>query len=1079
MTVTGDSGAIPERLMAESIISRVRVTAAEWVAEACVAVGADGSFHAQLEAPGGSTLLIQALREADACTGQTLEGSAIAIMRVADDTVTDSETLSFSTLGQVGFDDPVRWRATGELRGPAPHVAFELPDGSPDVCLRPMLYLYRLFDGDGGYAGQVNVNVHGPVLTPTGMPIETSHGSEGYYEALELAAGGCVPLPNRVELEDVTAGLEDGWYLPRIAFELLTPDGSFIPDRFLNAPGAGDTTVLFERNTGFGYLPLLAVGQPTTPQLPTTLLNETPSWGAGGTRGVVAIEDAGRFALGSRRSLNSVFVASLRDPLSGRPIRYSLEPFLPTLAYTGFAGALTEPPLLALDPADTGEISISVTDPAGEQRELMTDAPVQPYIAASWFNAYPVELSFSGPAHTLGLTTLDALPVDFDQYGVHSVHVDGVVRTVHGQELSIGGTYEIVVAEPLELSVGTFHGTPLEIGDAWSPVVVVRPGVPAEIEIEITHYVNGDPQLGSVTTLAGTANRYGYFAAEDTWSPVEHGEYRVDVAATYVDPADGTLWMASQSAASIVATPGSELIGRGEPNTQLAELAGDQVLRKWFFTRTFDPACGEAACDEIAEPLARTVGPYPFFGGDVAWLADLSPITPSVTVYDPGETMAGIAPHLQELAYCLPAGCPTEDVIEQNTYSLRSATAAGAGAHHRPDDVVTWAYWYSSSVRPDVSVFHAASEDHAEHNHWYGHDSYNCQIGLACQAAFTPGPFELGDRNGDEAGDVKLLFGGVVLKSAEEQHFVPYASMAVIVPEATKAADGTWVFGDEKGNRICPPYQGAAGGLGTCGPLLRHGDQEVDLFVTPTGTRPGSILESGDRFVFTGQTWPTLDVLVDVTVTTPSGEVVELSDRASSVGYVDMVDQSFEVTEPGVYEVHVSATQDGPVPSTGISPDPPLVADGRTLQEEYGYGGPLSAVLGTRDSAYQFFVVSDRAPKAITTEIDTFLRPGYVGSLHVKTVSFTQELPAGTDAAWYSLTAPGLIIDKGRVETADRRLTVAISQDWLDENGHENVILGADSLTFSVAYEIGSEWRGNTLNLRGFSALGGPPATRN
>ena len=68
--------------------------------------------------------------------------------------------------------------------------------------------------------------------------------------------------------------------------------------------------------------------------------------------------------------------------------------------------------------------------------------------------------------------------------------------------------------------------------------------------------------------------------------------------------------------------------------------------------------------------------------------------------------------------------------------------------------------------------------------------------------------------SGDEEGDLKLTFGGAVLRTEEEQHFAPYASFAVLT-RGGNYEDGVLVSGDEKGARVCPPYQGAAGGLGT------------------------------------------------------------------------------------------------------------------------------------------------------------------------------------------------------------------------------------------------------------------------
>jgi hypothetical protein len=295
--------------------------------------------------------------------------------------------------------------------------------------------------------------------------------------------------------------------------------------------------------------------------------------------------------------------------------------------------------------------------------------------------------------------------------------------------------------------------------------------------------------------------------------------------------------MGARSAASIVATPDTPVIAHGERNTDFLDLEAGRVPRIWYFFRSFDPECPPTQGD------CEGGGMYPFFTGDVMWLTDGRPLGPTITVDLPADVLERVAPNLAPHERCLRGGCIAFD--DQRV--LISDTSRGSGSHFRPDDVTSWSYWYSSTIRADVSVFHAATEFRSEHNSWYGGDSYNCQIGLSCFGA-------LGGFAGDEEGDVKLMLGGAVLKTAGEQHFAPYASFAVLI-EAGNFEDGVLVSGDEKGDRICPPYQGAAGGLGTCGPILTHRGREVDLFITPMGTRPGSVLEPGDLFTFSGQAW--------------------------------------------------------------------------------------------------------------------------------------------------------------------------------------------------------------------------------
>ncbi len=1069
VTVTGQTGAVPLG-QPDRPWDSVIVVAVEWGTQDCVDRRSDGSFDAQLEAPVGSTLYVMPI-ERGHCVGQGIQTGPAAVLAVPGTSAIAPDSGSFATLGRAGSE--LKWSAQGSLTGPGRSVEFVVHDGPGEECLMPRIHLYRLFDAEGGYVTQVNVNVHGPVLTPTGLPIESSEGASGFYEVLEFVdASDCLRSDQALTPASLPESLETGWYLPRIMFGLRNPDGPVDFGQWTNTPPGGGLD--FEGNTGFGYLPMFSVGTSAVPRLPATLLNEAPSWGAAGIRGVVADEDTGRFALGSRRSFAGPFIASPTDPLSGQSVHYTLEPYLPTVGYTGFAAPMPEP-LFRLDVDDPGRLSISLTTPDGATQNLAQDAEVEMFVASAWFAGYPVELPFSGPSHTVGLTTsLDAPDMEFEQFGLHTVRIDGTLQSSRGDQFVIEGSYDVWVAEPLDLSLGVFEGTPLEVGDAWNPTVIVEPGVPAEVTFEISHYPDGDPDRLETHTVSGTANRFGYFASDQAWRPTEHGEYRVDVTASYVDPVDGTLWMGTRSSASIVATPDTPMIAHGERNSELASATGDLLLRTWFFNRRTDLECDEEVCDPDSDESGLE---YPFFSGDVVWLLDGRPIIPVVTFDGPADFFPPF-PNLGEATYCFPEGC----VEAPDTHSLLSDTSEGLGTHQRPDDVTSWAYWYSTSIRADISVFSAVAEGKGgEHIHWYGHDTYSCQIGLVCRDSYFKPPQGGrggGDAKGDEEGDVKLLFGGAVLKTVDEQHLVPYASMAVIIEESSSSESGDLTFGDDKGGRICPPYQGAVGGLGTCGPLLTHYGRDVDLFITPTGTRPGNVLEPGDLFTFSGQAWPTLDVAVEVTVTGPDGDVRQFVNRANAVGYVDAEGMSFVVEEPGVYEVHVSAIQDRPVPSTGLAPDPALVADGRTTMDAYGYQDPLSAVLGSLDSTYRFYVVEEFGNSPIGSHISVlygepgeFSIYGWPGS-YVEKVTFDYELPPGANGGHYSLTAPGLLIEEGTTPESGK-FALEVDQGDLYDAGFTQIILGADTLQLSIAYETADGWEAQILNQRGFSPLGG------
>ena len=228
------------------------------------------------------------------------------------------------------------------------------------------------------------------------------------------------------------------------------------------------------------------------------------------------------------------------------------------------------------------------------------------------------------------------------------------------------------------------------------------------------------------------------------------------------------------------------------------------------------------------------------------------------------------------------------------------------------------------------------------------------------------------------------------------------------------------------------------------------------------------MLEPGDLFTFSGQAWPTLDVAVEVTVTSPDGTEQVFQNRANTVGYVDPMNMSFVVEEPGVYEVHVTATQDRAIPSTGLAPDPALVADGRTTMDVYGYEHPLSAVLGSNDSTYRFYVVDSKAVTPIRSR--TSVSDSRGGS-YVEGITFQYEFPEGATEAHYSLTAPGLLVHQETV--SGDSVDIALGQQYLYDLGFTEIILGADTLQLSIAYETVDGWAAQILNQRGFSSLGG------
>src|SRR5690606_33946037 len=113
------------------------------------------------------------------------------------------------------------------------------------------------------------------------------------------------------------------------------------------------------------------------------------------------------------------------------------------------------------------------------------------------------------PVDVYRLTTLNPSfrSYIFDQYGEYSITLAGNVEVVWGNRYDGGGTYNLLVAEVMELTLPMLPGTPFEVGDTFDAGLVVAPGMPAEVTITARIYpLDGSDMLETVIT--GTANRF-------------------------------------------------------------------------------------------------------------------------------------------------------------------------------------------------------------------------------------------------------------------------------------------------------------------------------------------------------------------------------------------------------------------------------------------------------------------------------------------------------------------------------------------------------------------------------------------
>jgi hypothetical protein len=826
-----------------------------------------------------------------------------------------------------------------------------------EVGLQPMA-----ISADGGRGANQNIaalhsnNGWSNLLTPTGLAIDNLRG-DFTLETVTIPAAQVLRRGGQL-----VSGFR---FSPRIPADL--PPGLYVPV-FQGRAQIGDGEVFAWEESGvfgqsandlrepFTRLPLvLNMGGVESARLLFTLLHDHPS---DGSRGILPDEDSGHAALSNRVRFNST---SYILP----PGTYPLEPYL--LNQQPNAYDLTGAPLLPLL-FPGGRLQATITRPDGFIEELPGAPIVQNRLSTSALDERD-RFGAQSPLNAYRLTTLNPAYTryPFERYGEHQIRLTGTVEDIFGNRYTGGGTYQVVIAEPLDLSPGVLPGTPFHVGDALFAGGRVSPGVPADVTVHIVHHALEGGRIAE-RTYEMTADTHGYFAPGGEVLVFDvPGEYVIDYEARYTD-AQGRLWAASLRSAGVVASADSGLIARGQRGVYGRDTFGtrsDDYRPAWFTTAQFPPDMTAAA--------RRSLMPYyPYHSGDVAFVPARreSGLRPALNIHDRDgayqDWLMGTMP-----GYISAGGISLDWLAALDELPLTPVLGGPRttyGTALMPGLIVNNAYAYISAVRPDVTVrqFVLGSDDDALALHWDADDPYNGQIGAGV--------------GGDRPGDYMFLFGGTVVHNPEAgvRHAAAYASLAVVVNADSPAG-------------VYPPYGGAAGGADS-GPLLTVRGEEIDVFFHPTGARPGQVMPVGTPLVIAGQVAPTLQSEVLVEITSPGGERRMFSGLSSPTGYFYDPANDFTVDEIGVWSVRISATPTG-VSSAGM-PEPPL---------------PVSGVLGTADRTFLVFVVpEDGEPLEPGSDRDTSFRPGAA-------FNFALPVPAGwTDVQLYhSVTTPSYVLESG------------------------------------------------------------------
>ncbi|HHS96966.1 MAG TPA: hypothetical protein ENK08_03580, partial [Chloroflexi bacterium] len=910
---------------------------------------ASGAFTATLYAPLGSSLLIKydptgarvaqaweasgsAGLEADVSELNPLPGAILPVgpTRTGND---------FYTAGSFRDEKPDRWTGwsvTGTLHTPSGTTAVQpsqtltveayIRVTAPAItCTDPVTFdipfhlrLKYLFQADGRpNPSGIWFNAH--LFTPTGLPIEHER-EDGQYRQITVTTftnGVCVGthtfVASRTVPFSVPAGLPDGTY----RVEALVTRGSL--------PLATGVRMLpiWYHVLPLATMPSITLGDPAPPHIPWTLLADYP---VNGHRGIQAYEDEGIFQMPTRVLFPPHLVVVPRlDERTGEPVTYRLEPG------SHWIGAserrLPNPPRIPFA-FPSGYLTAEVHKPDGSV-DVLGPAPI---VGASVRTPTtpggdPLDFGTGQVSDLYHLTTMDeAFDYRFDQYGLHTISLTGEVEDVFGNVYPIQGTYDVMVAQVLDLDPGQLPSTPYVVDDAFMPGLHIFPPVPADVTIQLTQIPDSDPTQMITTTITGRANRFGYFQppAGTEIRLQAPGEFRVDITATYVD-ADGTLWAGTMTWGNVVEGPSPQIAAHGRRGMDYSDSPIND-MPPWF--RVFDLPPEKKGVEVY----------YPYFSGDVHWgNEDRQPgdsIHPVVTIEDltPDETIYKlIRSHFPRAWTCYrgpPEECTAsglEERFEIDEAPLFITTRSGNDPVVSPGEIDMWGYAYAASERPDVRVRELIYDGSTATGYWRFDDTYGYQIGEPA--------------NGDQPGDLKWEFGGAVFRVVSETNpineYAIYSSLWVLLPHGCDS------FGCA---RVTPPFQDALGASINGGPILTmtvEGEpQEIDMLFLPKGVRPGDVLEMGDVAAFSGHVGPPLDSRVTITVTSPSRVQRAHTWHANKIGWLYDPIFDFVVDEPGRWTVEVAVLHDRPYPPTGNTP-----ASHNT-----------GTVMGTRGQ-YEFYVV--------------------------------------------------------------------------------------------------------------------------
>jgi len=866
--------------------------------------------------------------------------------------VDDSKSgIAFSSAGRLASDEDAPWTISGDLDGNqltpgeevaiSGQIAIRTDEENEPSSAKLNFDAHLLINANGRQVGGAKVFTT-TLFTVTDLPIENKSLLSHDYSL------GTTGLNWRFE-----DGLWISDFSTTLTVDATSRDGLFELKAGLSGVGGlprkGTPNILHRSFLQKASIGTFIVGQPASMNLTSTILADEMSEGSRG--GVVAREDQGYFDLSHRSGVRHQPVVSRLDHY-GRPWEYSLEPYVPMLGVVDRAPSAA--PSIELDFSNSS-LTVTVSRPDGGT-DTLGPTSLTRYTIKSPRTPWHVTVSEGGG----NLGEIPQLQADDNQFkykfptdGDYVVNLDGEIADIHGRTYTISGTYDVTVANILDIETSLLPGTPFEIGDSMPVGLRVMPGVPAAIDYKVK-LIGADGEVTN-STFTGNANQNGWWDGDgDYFKFNKDGEYRVDVEARYTD-FDDNLWVGRLTFGSAVATEDSPMIlhGRRGPN-RLTE-----IPPAWGFVEDFTSTNG----DHIQ---------LPYFSGDVMWGQNSGHMKNSVVLLTSlqilDENNALISRVKDQIGDEGHDGISKEDLIMAG--QLPFSTAVDPGIVSKNESVDLWAYSYVSIQRPGIRVREHILGDDLGGTYWRFDDAYHMQSGNG--------------RPGDLPGDFKFMYAASTIRdeTLDQGIYAAYASGWVMAHD-----------NDPMGARFMPPFQGAAGGPDG-GPLFTVHGREIDMFLLPLGVQPGAILDMGDYFQMAGPIMPTLPSYVEYTVTAPDGTTRDFEGRANTVGYFYQPDDDFVLDQSGVWSVNLKVTHDG---MTSAGP----------VEAPYPNGGLLSP-----DGSTFRFTVKGAETQTVMIETDLSQLTPDQWFANVRNATFEATLPSGWngDKATVIVTMPGTVL---------------------------------------------------------------------